>query len=37
MFSQLEKLQNANINFQKDNFNACNKQLGKIKHVKEIA
>lgn len=26
MFSQLEKLQNANINFQKDNFSAYNKQ-----------
>lgn len=31
MFSQLGKLQNVNINFQKDNFNAYNKQLGKIK------
>lgn len=26
MFSQLEKLQNANINFQKDNFSAYKKQ-----------
>ena len=37
MVSQLEKLQNANINFQKDNFSAYKKQYNWGKKSEKIA